>query len=119
MEGRAFFFNEKYGIIHVNYSTGRIIIEHTDDEELSGIDENFEGLIRGFSKLIGGERESLGMLQYCVAKSPYDFIFQIDGRDGIVITVENMRKIDETVRYIKNALADINYNMLYIADQYY
>ena len=102
-------FNEKYGIAHINFSTGRIIIEHDNVE----IEENFEGLIRGFAKLTGGQRESLGMMQYSVTKLPYEFIFQIDSLDGIIITIENMRKIDEIVQYIKNSLADINYNMLY------
>ncbi len=112
-------FNEKYGIAHINYNTGRIIIEHSADEELSGLEDNFEGLIRGFAKLCGGERESLGMEQYRVTTSPHEFIFQLDGIDGIVITVENMRKIDEIVRYIKDSLADINYNMLYQSTEYY
>lgn len=106
-------FYEKYAVSHINFSTGRILIEHSADESDPDVDRGFDGLIHGFSKLTGGRRESMGMQQYRVTKSPYDFIFQIDGRDGIVITVEDMRKIDEIVRYIKNAIADINANMLY------
>ena len=107
-------FNEKYGIAHVSYNTGRILIEHRSDEYLNGTEDNFHGLIRGFSRLIGSEREGLGMMQYRIANAPYEFIFQLDSLDGIVITVEDMRKIDTIIRYIKDSLADINYNMLYM-----
>lgn len=112
-------FNEKYGIAHISYSTGRILIEHSPDEELPGAEENFDGLLRGFSKLIGGERESLGMSQYRIAGAPFEFIFQLDSLDGIVISVENMRRIDEIVDYVKNSLANINYNMLYQQTDFY
>ena len=112
-------FNEKYGISHISYNTGRILIDFRADEDLCEIEENFEGLIHAFSKLTGGERESLGMSQYRVGKSPFEFIFQLEGRDGIVLVVEDMRKIDETIKYIKNSLYDINYNMLYQRNDVY
>ena len=112
-------FNEKYAISHVNFNTGRILIDHSTDEELTNIDENFDGLIRGFCRLTGGCREGIGMNRYIVRRAPCEFAFQIDLLDGIVITVENMRKIDETVIYIKTALADINKNMLYQNNEYF
>lgn len=106
-------FNEKYAISHINYNTGRIIIECADnDEYCENETDNLQGLIRGFSRLIGGERESLGMMQYKIKNSPYDFIIQWDTMYGIVITVEDMRKIDEIVGYVKNSIQEINYNML-------
>lgn len=111
-------FNEKYAVSHINYSTGRVCIEHSSDGELSTPEENFEGLIYAFTRLTGGRRESLGMQQYGVSSSPYEFVFQLEAHDGIVIVVENMRKIDETVRYIRDSLADINYNMLYLQREY-
>ena len=107
-------FNEKYAISHVSYSTGRIIIDYSIDSEYNECEEEvLQGLIRGFSKLIGGERESLGMMQYKIADAPHDFIIQWENLNGIVIVVENMRKIDETVKYLKNSIQEINYNMLY------
>lgn len=106
-------FNEKYGISHVNFSTGWILIDVNDDELSSYEKESFDGLLRGFSKLIGGEIESLGMGQYKTENSPYDFIFQWDSNFGIVIVAENINRIDETVKYIKNSLEEINCNMLY------
>lgn len=112
-------FNEKYGISHIDYNTGRILVDCADEEysvyETGGLD----GIIRGFSRLIGGERESIGMMQYKIAKSPYDFVFHFDTAYGIVITVEDMRKLDETVRYIKNSIHEINYNLLYEEIEYY
>ncbi len=107
-------FNEKYGIAHVSYNTGRVMIDHTADDEISSADDCFDALIYGFSRLIGGRRESLGMMQYRIDGSPYDFIFQLDSRDGIVITIEDMRRIDEIIAYIKASLADINRNSLYL-----
>ena len=118
-EGVQMLFNEKYGISHISYTTGRILIEHKPDEELETIEENFEGLIRGFARLAESERESLGMMQYKVSGSPYDFVFQLENSDGIVMIVEDMRRIDETVRYIKDSLADINHNMLYLERDIY
>ena len=111
-------FNEKYGISHISYNTGRIIVDFEDDEYSENETDNLQGLIRGFSRLIGGERESLGMMQYKITNSPYDFIIQWDTMYGIVITVEDMRKIDEIVGYIKNSIHEINYNMLY-EDRFY
>ena len=99
---------EKYSISHINYNTGIITIEHSGD-----IEEDFEGLIRGFAKLTEGRKESLGMMQYRVTNAPFDFIFQIDFIEGIVIVAEDMRKIDKIVGYIKESIADINYNLLY------
>lgn len=106
-------FNEKYAISHISYNTGRIIIEYQIDEELKEPEENFEGLIRAFSRLTGRERESLGMMQYRVGNLPFEFIFQLEIHDGIVIVIEDMRIIDDAIKYIKNSLYDINYNMLY------
>lgn len=111
-------FNEKYAISHVSFNTGRILIEHSTDEELQNIDDNFDGLIRAFCRLTGGCREGIGMNRYIVRSAPCEFALQLDSSDGIVITVENMHRIDETVRYIKNALADINKNMLYQNNEY-
>ena len=110
--------NEKYAVSHISYSTGRICIDHTPDEELASLEDNFEGLIYAFSRLIGGRRESLGIQQYAVNSSPYDFVFQLEERSGIVIVIEDMRKIDEAVRYIRDSLYDINYNMLYLQREY-
>lgn len=109
-------FNEKYGISHISYNTGRIIIDYADDGSET---DNLQGLIRGFSRLIGGERESLGMMQYKITNSPYEFIIQWDTMNGIVITVENMRKLDEIVKYVKNSIQEINYNMLYEERDFY
>lgn len=106
-------FYEKYAISHVNFSTGWITIDVAYDEYSSGEDDCMSGLLRGFSKIIGGEIESLGMMQYRISKSPYDFIFQWDLERGIVIVVEDMRKITEIFRYIKTSLDDINMNLLY------
>lgn len=106
-------FNEKYGISHINFSTGWISIDSADDEYSYSETDSFDGLIRGFSRLIGGERESLGMMQYKITNSPYDFVFQWDKTQGIVIVVENIAKMDTTVKYIKESLSEINYNMLY------
>ncbi len=108
-------FNEKYGISHISYSTGRIIIEYADNEYSEDETDSLQGLIRGFSRLIGGERESLGMLQYKITNSPYEFVIQWDSMYGIVIVVEDMRRVDEIVGYVKNAIYDINYNLLYNA----
>ncbi len=106
-------FNEKYGITHINYNTGWILVECDedgfDDSENNGLD----GIIRGFSRLIGGRSESLGMMQYRIDKSPYDFVIHHDTTQGIVIIVEDMRKLDEIVKYVKNSIYEINYNMLY------
>ncbi len=117
-EASVLLFNEKYGIAHVSYNSGRVLIEHTCDEELPTTEDNFNALIHGFSRLTGGRRESLGMMQYRVESAPFDFIFQLDNLDGIVISVEDMRRVDETVRYIKESLSDINYNMLYQNAEY-
>lgn len=108
-------FNEKYGISHINYNTGRILIDYANDgsEYYENETDNLQGLLRGFSRLIGGERESLGLMQYKITNSPYEFIIQWDTLYGIVITIENMRKIDEIVKYVKNSIQEINYNMLY------
>ena len=107
-------FNEKYAVSHISYNTGRIIVDYSSDLEYAQDDEAvFHGLIRGFSKLIGGERESMGMMQYRITNAPHDFVIQWDNMYGIVIVVENMRNIDEIVKYIKNSIYDINYNMLY------
>lgn len=106
-------FNEKYGISHINFSTGWISIDAADDEFSYSETDSFEGLIRGFSRLIGGERESLGMMQYRITNSPYDFVFQWDNAQGIIIVAEDIGKIDSIVKYIKNSLSEINYNMLY------
>lgn len=106
-------FNEKYGISHIDFNSGRITIDFNNEGISPNNTDGFDGLLRGFSKLIGGEIESLGMMQYKAANSPYDFIFQRDNQYGSVIVVENMRQIDETVKYIKNSLAEINLNMLY------
>ena len=106
-------FNEKYGISHISYNTGRIVIDFSESEYAEDETDNLQGLIRGFSRLTGGERESLGMMQYKITNAPYDFIIQWDTMYGIVITVEDMRKIDETVGYVKNSIQEINYNMLY------
>lgn len=107
-------FNEKYAVSHVSYNTGRIIVDYSNDSEY-GEDEEaaLYGLIRGFSKLIGGERESLGMMQYKITNAPHEFVIQWENMYGIVIVVENMKQIDEIVKYIKNSIYDINYNMLY------
>lgn len=106
-------FNENFGIAHINFNTGRVIIDYSHDEFTDPQDNAFDGLLRGFSKLIGGRIESLGMMQYKIQNCPYDFIIQWDNLDGIVISVENMNKIDDTVKYIRKSLYDINYNMLY------
>ena len=108
-------FNEKYGISHISYNTGRIIIDYVDEDNEDYLceDAGLEGLIRGFARLIGGIRESLGMMQYRITNSPYEFVIQWDTMYGIVITVENMRKLDEIVNYVKNSIQEINYNMLY------
>lgn len=106
-------FNEKYAIAYINFSTGRIIVDSADDEFSYSLEDNFNGIIRGFAKLVGGERESLGMMQYRVTNLPFDFIFQCDPNLGIIIESENIRNIDKMVRYIKDSLQDINYNMLY------
>ena len=117
-------FNEKYGISHISYNTGRILIDFSEDEffvtedDFFYFNEHLEGLIRGFSRLIGGERESLGMMQYKISNSPYEFVLQWDTQHGIVIIVEDMRKIDEIVKYIKNSIYEINYNMLYQKKEY-
>ena len=36
-------FNEKDGISHISYNTGRILIDFRADEDLCEIEENFEG----------------------------------------------------------------------------
>lgn len=106
-------FNEKYAISHIDFNTGRIIVDASDDEFSSSPEDNFNGLIRGFARLVEGERESLGMMQYRVTNSPFDFIFQFDTVYGIVIESEDLRSMDKMVKYIKDSLSDINYNMLY------
>lgn len=106
--------NEKYAVSYVSYNTGRVSIDHTPDDDLSSPEENFEGLIYAFSRLTGGRRESLGMQQYAVTSSPYEIVFQLEAHNGIIIVIEDMRKIDEAVRYIRDSLADINYNTLYL-----
>ncbi len=104
-------FNEKYAISHINFSTGFIAIEHNGSEY--SYDEPLTGLVRGFSRLIGQESESLGTLQYKIRNSPHDFIIQWDGTYGVMIVAEDIRKMDEIVKYIKNSLYEINYNSLY------
>ena len=104
-------FNEKYAISHINFSTGFIAIEHdiddiTDEEPLSG-------LVRGFSRLIGEEIESIGLMQYKIRNSPHDFVIQWDSDYGVVIVAEDIRRIDEIAKYVKNSLYEINYNLLY------
>ncbi len=112
-------FNEKYGITHINYNTGWILVDCADDEYSEDETFGLDGIIRGFSRLIGGERESLGMMQYRIDKSPYEFVLHYDTTHGIVIIVEDMRRLDETVKYIKNSIQEINYNMLYEEKDYY
>ncbi len=103
--------NEKYGISHISFSTGRISVEC--DEAGETIDECFNGLLSGFSRLTGGNTADVGMGQYTVEKLPYDIVFQLDGADSIVIVAEDMRHIDEIVRYVRESLCEINANMLY------
>ncbi len=103
--------NEKYAVSHINYSTGRICVE--SDGEDDSMEDSLFALLRGFARLVGGEVVDMGMRQYAVEKSPYDFVFQIDSMDGIVITVEDMTHIDEIVRYVRESLCEINVNMLY------
>ncbi len=106
-------FNEKYGISHISYNSGRILIDCSESEFSCDDNDGFEGLIRGFSRLIGEDHESLGMMQYKIKNSPYEFVIQWDTMYGIVIIVEDMRKIDEIVKFVKNSIYEINYNMLY------
>ena len=109
--------NEKYGISYINYNTGIIYIEYTCDEYLNSIDENFQGLIQGFSKLCNGHRESLEYYSYTISNLPYDISFTMTNSGQILMFIENMRKIDEAVKYIKNSLIEINYNMLYLSEE--
>ena len=113
-------FNEKYGISHISYNTGRIIIDYSNDDDGYYEEEidHMLALVKGFSKLLGDEHESMGMMQYRIRNSPYEFVIQWDNLCGIVITVENMRKLDEIVRFIKNSIYEINYNMLYLDREY-
>ncbi len=108
-------FNEKFGISHINYNSGRICIDYSADEQLSSPEDNLWGLIEGFSRLCGGIRESTGYASYSVSNSPYEILFSLTNNEGIVITVEDMRKIDDIVKYVKDSIADINYNMLYLS----
>lgn len=103
-------FNEKYAISHINFSTGFIAIEHSGDDMS---EEPLTGLVRGFSRLIGDEGESLGLMQYKIRNSPHEFVIQWDSEYGVVVVAEDIRKMDEIVKYIKNSLYEINYNMLY------
>lgn len=102
-------FNEKYAISYINFNTGFIAIDCSGE---CGEDP-MDGLIRGFSRLVGEESESLGMMQYKIRNSPHEFIIQWDSTYGVVIVAEDIRKMDETVAYVKNSLYEINYNMLY------
>ncbi len=104
-------FNERYAISHINFNTGFIAIDHSDDEYMT--DDPITGLVRGFSRLIGQEYESLGLMQYKIRNSPFEFVIQWDREYGVVIVAENIRKMDEIVKYVKNSLYEINYNMLY------
>ena len=112
-------FNEKYGISHINFNAGWIIIDSSYDMYEDEENAAFHGLVRGFSKLIDDEIESLGMMQYKIRNAPFDFIFQFDNTHGIVIVAENMKHIDKLVNYIKNSLYDINYNMLYEKTEFF
>lgn len=106
-------FNEKYAIGHINFNTGWITLDINTDEFSNPEEDNFSQLLNAFSRLIGGEIESLGMMQYKIRKSPYDFVIQYSGDYEIVIAAENLNQMDAIVKYIKEALADINVNMLW------
>ncbi len=103
-------FNEKYAISHINFSTGFIAIEHSGEytEE-----EPITGLVRGFSRLIGQDSESMGLMQYKIRNAPHDFVIQWDSEYGVVIVAEDIRQMDKIVKYVKNSLYEINYNLLY------
>ena len=104
-------FNEKYAISHINFNTGFIAIDYSDSGLID--EEPIVGLVRGFSRLIGEESESLGLMQYKIKNSPHEFIIQWDSSYGVIIVAEDIRKMDEIVKYVRNSLYEINYNMLY------
>ncbi|MDE7390284.1 MAG: hypothetical protein K2M82_05015 [Lachnospiraceae bacterium] len=106
-------FNEKYAISHVNFNTGWIVIDYDgyippewEEDEYYGLN----ALIRSFAKFMDGEIISLGMMQYKIDNSPFDFVFQWDNEVGIVIVVEDLNKIGQMFNYIKETLAEINVN---------
>ncbi len=104
-------FNERYAISYINFNTGFIAIDHNEEEYIE--EEPITGLVRGFSRLIGEESESLGLMQYKIRNSPHEFVIQWDSSYGVVIVAEDIRRMDEIVKYVKNSLYEINYNMLY------
>ncbi len=103
--------NEKYGISHISFSTGRISVEC--DEAGETIDECFKGLLSGISRITVRNTADESMRQNTEQMLPYDIVFQLDGADSIVIVAEDMRHIDEIVRYVRESLCEINANMLY------
>ena len=52
-------------------------------------------------------------MQYKIRNSPHDFVIQWDSDYGVVIVAEDIRRIDEIAKYVKNSLYEINYNLLY------
>lgn len=106
-------FNEKFAIVHINFSTGWITIDAAEDRFTNPDTDSFSQLIYAFSRLTGGEVESLGMMQYRISKAPHDFVFQCGSGSEVAIVVENINKIDAAVKYIREALAEINANMLW------
>lgn len=105
-------FNEKFAIGHINFSTGWITVDTSADQFTDPEDDCFSQFIYSFSRLIGGEVESLGMMQYKISGSPYDFVIQSGSGSEIIIVAEDVNKMDSTVKYIREALAEINLNML-------
>lgn len=106
-------FNEKFAIGHINFNNGWITVDVNSDEYSDTENDCLSQLVRSYSRLLNSHEESIGMMQYKINGSPYDFVIQYGGLSELVIVVENMNQLDDTVKYIRQSLAEINQNMLW------